>query len=114
LQSDQSSDDYIKNKPIVPDEAIISRWGFTKNAGTVTAVKFNGGSPISPDNQGVVDLGNIGEQYPNAIHVFQELPNQLDIEQIYVKCYSVYQYNFLKYHIDDKTDPDDLGMVTSV
>lgn len=50
----------LNNKPTIPSavtESTVSGWGFTKNAGTVTAVKLNG-TTYSPSS-GVVDLGTI-------------------------------------------------------
>lgn len=51
----------ILNKPTIPEavtESTVSGWGFTKNAGTVTAVKVNN-TTYNPTS-GVVDLGTIG------------------------------------------------------
>lgn len=39
-------------------ENTVDGWGFTKNTGTVTGVKINGGTK-EPDASGVVDLGTI-------------------------------------------------------
>lgn len=52
--------DDLDNKPTIPTavtESIVSGWGFTKNAGTVTGVKING-STKSPSS-GTVDIGNV-------------------------------------------------------
>ena len=40
-------------------EGAVSEWGFTKNIGTVTAVKANG-TTFQPDSTGLADLGNLG------------------------------------------------------
>lgn len=60
----------LSNKPTIPSavtESTVSGWGFTKNAGTVTAVRLNGAT-YSPSS-GVVDLGTISggvtEEYVN-------------------------------------------------
>lgn len=51
----------LLNKPTIPaavTESTVSGWGFTKNTGTVTAVKVND-TTYNPTS-GIVDLGNIG------------------------------------------------------
>lgn len=56
------ADSIYANKSSVPaavTESTVSEWGFTKNIGTVTAVKANG-TTFNPDSTGKVDLGNIG------------------------------------------------------
>ena len=52
----------LLNKPTIPaevTETTVSGWGFTKNTGTVTAVKVND-QTYNPTS-GVVDLGTIGQ-----------------------------------------------------
>lgn len=49
--------DYTKTANL---STYISNQGFTKNAGTVTGVKYNNKSVITPDASGTVDLGTIG------------------------------------------------------
>lgn len=51
----------LSNKPTIPaevTETTVANWGFTKNTGTVTAVKVND-QTYNPTS-GVVDLGSIG------------------------------------------------------
>ena len=51
----------LLNQPTIPEaitESTVSGWGFTKNVGTVTAVKVNN-TTYNPTS-GVVDLGTIG------------------------------------------------------
>ena len=51
----------LLNKPTIPaevTETTVANWGFTKNTGTVTAVKVNN-QTYNPTS-GVVDLGSIG------------------------------------------------------
>lgn len=55
--TDKSKLDGIAAGATKVTESTVSGWGFTKNAGTVTAVKINGTSK-NPSN-GVVDLGTV-------------------------------------------------------
>ena len=55
-QTGTTADDYIKNKPNIPDESTVSGWGFTKNAGTITGINMNG---ASKGTSGVVNLGTV-------------------------------------------------------
>ena len=56
-KEDKSKLDNIAAGATKVTESTVSGWGFTKNAGTVTAVKINGTSK-NPTN-GVVDLGTV-------------------------------------------------------
>ena len=56
------ADSTYANKSSIPPtitENTVSNWGFTKNIGTVTAVKANG-TIFQPNSTGLADLGNIG------------------------------------------------------
>lgn len=55
--ADKSKLDGIAANATAVSSSTVSGWGFTKNAGTVTAVKINGTSK-NPSN-GVVDLGTV-------------------------------------------------------
>lgn len=49
----------LSNTPSIPaavTESTVSGWGFTKNTGTITGIKMNGGSK---GTSGVVDLGTV-------------------------------------------------------
>ena len=55
-QTDNTADDFIKNKPTIPTESTVSGWGFTKNTGTVTStnnavtnIAVVSALPASPD-----------------------------------------------------------------
>lgn len=47
----------LLNKPAAVTESTVSSWGFTKNTGTVTAVKMN--NTAKNPSSGVVDLGTV-------------------------------------------------------
>ena len=47
----------LLNSPTIPTADDVIRWGFAKNTDTVKAVVVNGGNPIEPDSNGIVDLG---------------------------------------------------------
>lgn len=47
----------LLNKPAAVTESTVSSWGFTKNTGTVTAVKMN--NTTKNPSSGVVDLGTV-------------------------------------------------------
>ena len=54
----------LSNKPTIPaavTSSIVSGWGFTKNAGTVTsvAVKLNGAVKGTITSSGTIDLGTV-------------------------------------------------------
>ena len=56
------ADSTYANKSSIPPtitENTVSNWGFTKNIGTVTAVKANG-TIFQPNSTGLADLGDIG------------------------------------------------------
>lgn len=60
----------LSDKPTIPDavtESTVSRWGFTKNTGTVTGVKVNG-STKNPSS-GIVDLGTVITAHQDTSHL---------------------------------------------
>ena len=81
-QTGTTADDYIKNKPSIPTESIVSGWGFTKNAGTITGINMNG---ASKGTSGVVNLGTVLTEHQSLSGCATSANYDSNAKKIYLK-----------------------------
>lgn len=97
------------NTPTLGSNNVVTSDGIAKALNNLEQPDWN--ETDSNKHSFIKNKPNISASYPNTIHVCDKIPTDVENDQIYVKYFSSYQYNFLKLHADDPTDPDDLGIV---